>query len=114
MRTVLAAAPMLPVLALMLGLRWSAARAGVAAPAGTLVFAVAVFGFGGSGAPYGVATGFAGVLGETAFIVISIGVIIGPALGIHQLQTHSGATNRLQEALGRLTPDPGVAALLIT
>ena len=104
---------MLGVLVFMLGLRWSAARAGVVAAAGTVVLAVAGFGFGDSGDPCGVVTGFAGVMGETAFIAISIAAIIGPALGIHHLQMRSGASNRLQQALERLTPDPRVAALLI-
>lgn len=113
MITVLAALPILAVLVFMLGLKWSAAKAGVVAAIGTLILAVAVFGFGDASETYGVAAGFTGVLGETVFIVVSIGAIIGPALGIHYLQVSTGATERLQRALGRLTPDPRVAALLI-
>ena len=113
MTTALAALPILAVLVFMLGLKWSAAKAGVVVAVGTLMLAIAAFGFGDASDTYGIAAGLAGVLGETAFIVISIGAIIGPALGIHHLQVSTGATDRLQTALGRLTPDPRVAALLI-
>lgn len=113
MNTVLAGAPVIAVLGLMLGIKWSAARAGIVVAAGTLVLAVIAFGFGDAGDPYGVIAGIGGVMAESAFIVIAIGAIIGPALGIHHLQTRSGATNALQSALERLTPDPRVAALLI-
>lgn len=113
MRIVLAAAPMIVVLVLMLGLRWSAAKAGIAAVLVTVGLALFSFGFGDAGDQYGAVSGLVGVLAESAFIALLIAAIVGPALGIHQLQVRSGATDRLQVALGRLTPDPRVAALLI-
>lgn len=112
-RTVLAATPVLAVLVLMLGLRWSAVRAGATVAGGTLVIAVVAFDFGGAEDPYSWIGGSGGVVAESAFIALTIVAIIGPALGIHHLQRRSGATDRLQSALATLTPDPRIAGLLI-
>jgi lactate permease len=77
------------------------------------VVAVGRFGFGGTDDEFDLAAGVTGVLAEAAFISLTVIAIIGPALGIHQLQQRTGATEVLREALGQLTPDPRVAALLI-
>ncbi|HSL59668.1 MAG TPA: L-lactate permease [Acidimicrobiales bacterium] len=112
--TLLAALPVLMVLVLMLGLRWPAARAGVVAAVATVVLAVTAFDFGrDAGDPFGVTEGLIGVVAEAGFIALTIIAIIGPALGIHHLQSATGATPMLDSALRRLTPDPRAAALLI-
>ncbi len=111
--TLLAALPVLAVLGLMLGLRWPAARAGVVVALGTGVLAVAAFDFGRGNSVYGVGEGLVGVLAEAGFITLTIVAIIGPALGIHHLQTATGATPMLEAALRRISPDPRVLALLI-
>ncbi|HSP74641.1 MAG TPA: hypothetical protein VLO31_00320, partial [Cryobacterium sp.] len=112
MTTVLAALPVLAVLGLMLGLRWPAARAGVVVALGTAALAVLAFDFGGDDSPYGIDRGLLGVLAEAGFITLTIVAIIGPALGIHHLQSATGATPMLEGALRRISPDPRVVALL--
>jgi len=111
--TLLAALPVLAVLGLMLGLRWPAARAGVVVALGTSALAVAAFDFGRGDSTYGVDQGLLGVVAEAGFITLTIVAIIGPALGIHHLQSATGATPMLEAALRRISPDPRVAALLI-
>jgi lactate permease len=111
--TLLAALPVLAVLGLMLGLRWPAARAGVVVALGTSVLAVVVFDFGRDDSEFGVAQGLVGVLAEAGFITLTIVAIIGPALGIHHLQSATGATPMLEAALRRITPEPRIVALLI-
>lgn len=113
MLALLAVTPVVVVLVLMLGLRWSAARAGVIAAVLALIIALTAFDLGGPDDPFGRIGGIAGVFAEALFISATVIGIIGPALGIHHLQQRTGATERLQAALGRLTPDPRVAALLI-
>jgi lactate permease len=109
----LAIVPVAVVLVLMLAARWSAARAGVAAAVLAVAIAIWGFDFGGDDDPFSTVGGVAGVLAEAAFISATVIFIIGPALGIHHLQQRTGATQRLQDALATLTPDPRVAALLI-
>jgi lactate permease len=111
--TVLAAAPIMAVLVLMVGLGWSAVRAGLVAAAGTVVIALTVFDFAGDDDSFGPATGVVGVLAEAAWVTLTVIAIIGPALAVHELQQRTHATDVLQSGLSRLTPDPRVAALLI-
>jgi len=111
--TLLAALPVLAVLGLMLGLRWPAARAGVVVALATAVLAVVAFDFGRDDSGYGIGDGLVGVLAEAGFITLTIVAIIGPALGIHHLQSATGATPMLESALRRISPDPRVVALLI-
>jgi len=105
--------PVTVVLVLMLAAQWSAARAGAIAAVIALVLALWAFDLGGADEPFGRVGGVVGVLAEAAFISATVIFIIGPALGIHHLQQRTGATQRLQDALSTLTPDPRVAALLI-
>jgi lactate permease len=105
----LAFAPIALILALMLGARWSAARAGLAGLALTLVIALAAFGYGG-GARF---EAIAGALLEAGFIAATILWIIFPALCIHELQVGSGRLGILQRAIDRLSPDPRIKAILI-
>jgi lactate permease len=111
--TVLAAAPIVAVLVLMVGLGWSAVRAGLVAAAGTLIIALTVFDFAGDDDSFGPAAGVVGVLAEAAWVTLTVIAIIGPALAVHELQQRTDATTVLQTGLSRLTPDPRVAALLI-
>jgi lactate permease len=98
----LASAPIALILALMLGGRWSAARAGVAGLALTLVIALAAFGYGG-GARFETITG---ALLEAGFIAATILWIIFPALCIHELQAGGGRLGVLRKGIERLSPDP--------
>jgi lactate permease len=111
--TALAAAPIIAVLVLMVGLGWSAVCAGLVAAAGTVVIALTVFDFAGADDPFGPATGVVGVVAEAAWVTLTVIAIIGPALAVHELQQRTNATAVLQTGLSRLTPDPRVAALLI-
>lgn len=110
MDALLAATPILLVLFLMVGRRWPASQAGVAGVALALLLALTVFEL-GDGVPTGAALG--GTLAEAAFTSASILWIIVPALAIHHLQVASGATEVLRDALGRLSADPRILALLI-
>jgi len=110
----LAALPILLVLALMLGLRWPASRAGIAGAA--LALAVAIFGFGlGTEVlpEVGLVGSLAGVAAEAGFTSATILWIILPALAIYHLQVRTGGTDVLRVALGRLSGDPRILALLI-
>ncbi len=110
----LAALPILLVLALMLGLGWPASRAGIAGAGLALVVAVFGFGFGTDVLPeVGLAGGLAGVAAEAGFTSLTILWIILPALAIYQLQVATGGTDVLRVALGRLSGDPRILALLI-
>lgn len=113
MRAALAAAPIAAVLTLMVGLRWSAVRAGLLAAVGTLALALLAFGFGGPDVSYTPLLGTLGLLAEAGFLTLTVVAIIGPALAIHHLQQRTGATDALRAGLTRLTPDPRVAALLL-
>jgi lactate permease len=111
---VLTLSPILVILILMLGFRWSAARAGLVGMTVAFAVAVAAYAF-----PVHVhpqltlteATG--GVLAEAGFTALTILWIIGPALGIHQLQMRTGSAEILRSALGALAPDPRILALLV-
>lgn len=111
LQTFLAALPILAVLTLMIVLRWSAAKAGIAGFLVTLVIAWQAFGYGTDVLPE-VGTAL-GALSEAAFITLTVLWIIFPALCIHQLQIRTGAIDELRLALGRLSHDPRLAALLI-
>jgi lactate permease len=109
----LAAAPVLLILVLMAGLRWSAGRAGVAALALAAVGAHAAFGFGDSAAAPGPVQAWVGVGAEGAFLALTILWILWPALALHRLQQDSGAIDVLRGGLSRLTSQPGLQALLV-
>lgn len=114
MTALFAALPILLVLVLMIGLGWPASRAGLAGAGLALVIALSVFGFGREVLPeVGIGGGLAGVVAEATFTSATILWIVLPALAIHQLQIGNGATDVLREALGRLSGDPIVLALLI-
>ncbi len=110
--TLLAALPILLILALMLAARWPAARAGVVGLAVALLLAWGPFRDTlAAEVSGGAAT--TGALAEAIFTAVAILWIIIPALAIHQVQVASGAIGILERALGRVTGDPRVLALLI-
>ncbi|MVT27058.1 L-lactate permease [Nesterenkonia alkaliphila] len=113
MTALLAALPVLAVLLLMTVFSWSAARAGIVAAVLSVVLAVAVFDLGGEADGFGAVDGILGVVGEAGFISALIIGIIGPALGIHHLQQHTGAAQSLRAFLARVDPDPRIGALLV-
>ncbi|HEV7371306.1 L-lactate permease [Arenibaculum sp.] len=104
--------PILVILVLMIGLRWSAAAAGTVGLA--LAVAYAVFGYGtATHAVPGPAGAAGGALAEAAFVAATILWIVFPALCIYELQLGSGAFEVLKRALGRLSSDRRIAALLV-
>lgn len=102
MTTWLAAAPLLAVLVLMLGLGWSAARAGLAG----LVLAALT-------AEAASPQLFIGVLAEGGFHALSIVAILWPALALHAQQDRGGALQQLREALAARGAAPALQALLL-
>lgn len=100
LRAAWAAVPIATLLALMLGLRWSAARAGVAGLAVAAALALTVFA--PAPAPQADLRRFAGVLAEGAFTCATILWILWPALALHHLQQRSGAFEALRAAFTRL------------
>ena len=110
--TLLAALPILLILVLMLAFRWPASRAGLVGLAISL--ALAWWPFRESlTAEVGGSAATTGALAEAVFTAAAILWIIVPALAIHQVQVASGAIGVLERALGRVTGDPRVLALLI-
>jgi lactate permease len=111
---ILAALPIALILGLMLGLGWSAARAGAVGLLVALVCAWLVFTRPGTAfGELGAATATVGALAEALFTAATILWIIFPALAIHQLQTRTGAVETLRGLLGQLTPDPRLAAVVV-
>jgi lactate permease len=108
-RAVLAVAPIVSVVVLMLGCSWSAMRAGAATAVIAMVVGLGVFGREGS-----TTTGaLVGIGAEAGFITVTIVGIIGPALALHFLQVRTGATEHLRGLLMSLHPDPRVGALAV-
>jgi lactate permease len=109
MAVFLALLPVLTLIGLLAGLRWSAAAAGMAAAAAAA--AVAFLGFGyGAGAPF---PAFVGPLAEAAFTALTILWIIFGALSIHEYQTRSGAVSTFGVWLAGFGEDRRTAALFV-
>ncbi|MGY6571020.1 MAG: L-lactate permease [Salinarimonas sp.] len=114
MPALLAAAPLALIIALMLGLRWSAARAGLAGLATAL--AVAYLGFGYGDVVLGeIGPGRAGIFAfaEAGFTAATILWIIFPALCVYELQKRSGAFDVIRAGLASVSSDRRVQVLLI-
>lgn len=110
----LAALPIAVILLLMLGLRWSAARAGSIGLAVALLLAWFAYGLGTERMPeLGRAASAGGAMAEAAFTAATILWIIFPALCIHELQTRTGGLDVLKQAMGRVAGDPRIMALLV-
>jgi len=112
MHTLLAALPIGLVLVAMIGLRWSAAVAGLLGLAVALTLAIGVFGLGSQPGP-GLVAAAAGALAEALFTAGSILWIVFPALCIYDLQARSGAFDTIRGRLTGLSDDPRLLALLI-
>jgi lactate permease len=91
LQAVLAASPILIVLVLILGAKWSAAKAGWVGFGVALVVAWGVFGFGRTlHSELGPVVASGGVMGEALFTAATILWIIVPALCLYQLQLRTG------------------------
>jgi lactate permease len=110
----LAALPILLVLGLMIGLGWPAARAGLAGAALALGIAWSGSGSAATSCPR---SGWPGACWVSwrrrRSRRLTILWIILPALAIYHLQVATGGTDVLRVALGQLSGDPRVLALLI-
>lgn len=112
--TFLAAAPLLVVLGLMIGLRWRAGPAGLAGLLLAAVLAVTVFGLGGeSGAGRGLVATLAGTGLEAAFTTATILWIVFPALALYELQARSGQLQVIRGAIARLSDNPRTQVLFV-
>ncbi len=105
MTLLLAALPILLILALMLGLRWGAARAGAAGYLSALLVAVLAFG----------ATPQTLAYAHVKALMLSLDVlyIIWTAFLLYRVADEAGAIAKIGQALPRLTADRGMQALLI-
>ncbi len=108
-----AAAPIALIVALMLGLQWSAARAGGVGLLLAWVLAVGMFDF---ASPVAEVDGLArhlGVLAESAFLSLGILWILLPALALHEHQQRCGAVDALRTGLARVSPQRPLQMLLL-
>ena len=114
MTALLAGLPIAAILVLMVGLRWSAGRAGAVGVAVALGVSLGHFGFPGPQVPELPAiTALGGTAAEAGFTALTILWIIGPALGIYELQLRTGSAEVLRAALASFAPDPRILALLV-
>ncbi|WP_349369017.1 L-lactate permease [Salinarimonas sp.] len=114
MQALAAGLPLAAILALMLGLRWSAAKAGGVGLALALVVSVFAFGFGEAVLPeLGTARAVGFSFAEAAFTAATILWIIFPALCLYEAQQRSGAFATIRGALARISDDPRTLALLV-
>jgi lactate permease len=110
----LAALPIGLILVLMVGARWPAGRAGVTGLVATLLLAWLGFGLGTRVYPdLGPLSAASGTLMEALFTTATILWILLPALSIYNLQSRTGGLDVLQGAVGRLTADPRMLAILV-
>lgn len=103
----LALVPILALVLLMTGLRWSAAAAGTVAAVVAAIVAVAAFQFGDAPAD------LAGPVLEAGFTAATILWIVFPALSIHEYQVRTGGTRVIGEWLSSISSDPAATALLV-
>jgi lactate permease len=110
----LAALPLMLVVILMLWLRWPAARAGTMGLISALALAMGMFGFASAHEHQpGASIAVGGAFLEALFTTATILWIIGPAICLYNLQKITGGIDALCGALGRLSTDPRMAALLV-
>ncbi len=113
LQALLAAAPIVLILLLMLAAQWSAARAGLAALALALVLGYGFFDLGNLDASGSVILPLAGIAAEGGFTALTILWILLPALALHHHQQQSGALDLLQRQLARVAPSRPLQLLLI-
>jgi lactate permease len=110
----IAALPIALILVMMLGLRWSAARAGLIGAVVAVLLARGVFGYGITVHPeLGPTRAVVGASAEAGFTALAILLIIFPALCIYQLQSRTGAIETLRRSIGRVSSDPIILAILV-
>lgn len=102
---VIAAVPILVILALMIGFRWGAARAGAAGYLAAFFMAATVFGAGADALAYA----------HTKAILLTLDVlfIIWAAFLMYRVAEEAGAIKTIGRLLPALTSDRGMQALLI-
>jgi len=105
MAFILALFPIGLILFLMVGLRWSAARAGAAGYLSTLILAVVYFGAGAELLAYAHA--------RALLLAIDVLLIIWAAFLLYRVVDEAGAIRIIGLALPLLTPDKALQALLI-
>ena len=114
MNALLSSLPILVVLVLMLGLKWPATKAGLAALALALLLALTVFGYGiETYGDIGPVAAVSGALGDAVFTAATILWIIVPALCLYQLQTRTGALKVIEQMLRRISTDPFILVILV-
>ncbi len=113
MTALLALLPILLIVALMIGLSWSAARAGIAGLVVALPVALFAFDYRGPEAAPNLPLALLGLFAEAGFTAATILWIVFPALWIHELQLRTEATETIRKSLTRLSVDPRLTALLI-
>ena len=108
-----AAAPIALIVALMLGLRWSAAKAGGVGLLLAWVLALAVFDFASPVGEVSTLARHAGVFAESAFLAVGILWILLPALALHEHQQRCGALDALRGGLARVSSQRPLQVLLL-
>ncbi|UYN94149.1 MAG: L-lactate permease [Enhydrobacter sp.] len=114
MDALLALLPILLILALMVGRGWSAAMAGSLGLVLAVAVALAAFGFGQRpDQALTPARAVGGSMAEALFVAATILWIVFPALCIYELQARTGGFLAIRAALGRLSDDPRLIAILV-
>jgi lactate permease len=107
MAELLAPLPILLLLICMTALGWSAASSGLIGAAATMALAILAFGYETDG------ISLVGPLLEAGFTAATILWIIFPALALHEVQTRSGASERIGSWLTTLSDRPEILALIL-
>lgn len=105
MQFIFAVMPITIILILMVGLRWSAARAGAAGYLSALIIAMLFYGAGVELIAYSHTRAF--------FLALDVLMIIWAAFLLYRIADEAGAIRTIGQALPYLTPDKGMQALVI-
>ena len=103
----LALLPILLLLLCMTVLGWSAARSGMIGAAAAAGLSVLAFDYGTRGFD------FVGPVFEAGFTAIAILWIVFPALALHEIQTRSGASERIGTWLASVSDKPEILVLIL-
>lgn len=107
MADLLALLPILLLLLCMTGLGWSTARSGLIGAAAATGVAIFAFDYGTDGID------LVGPLLEAGFTAATILWIVFPALAIHEVQTRSGASERVGQWLISISDKPVILVLIL-
>lgn len=105
METILAAAPIVIILVLMIGLRWSGSRAGSAGYIAAFIISIVFFGANSQVLAYAHT--------KALLLTFDVLLIVWSAFLLFQVADEAGAINVIGEALPYLTKDRGMQAILI-